>query len=242
MMNIKINRQEALDIFTSFEEAKGIPSNYFSNMDTTASHFRRDLLGFWNEAKKEKSDYQIDLSFALNIYEYFKEELNLTILEDSEFWFYICCVVVPDIVYERHGLVKEYYFSKPGRVYLQALWQYIHMTYQGDKEKTREALRNFNTDYIMQLSERTGREGYYLEVYREIARCLSLLPLNTVNKTIKNANLCRRVMIQNTAFSESVDMVFEQEIDKYVKMLFMACGVEEEEYDRCTYQETELYI
>ena len=230
-MRDRINRQEALDIFTLFEQSNGIPEDYFQNLDTNAQHFRKALLNFWEEAKKEKGEYQRDLSFALNIYDYFKEEVDSVLLEDSEFWFYICCVVVPDIVYERHGLAKEYFFFKPGRVYLQALWQYIHMTYQGDKETTKKAIQNFNTDYIVQFSERTGREGYYLEVYREIARCLSILPINIVNKTINGANLCRRVMIQNTAYSESFDLVFENEVQEYVKMLFKACGVEVEDYE-----------
>ena len=135
-MRIKINRQEAIEIFTLFEQANGIPDNYFQNLDSTALHFRKSLLGFWDEAKKEQGEYQKDLSFALNIYEYFIHEVEQVLLEDSEFWFYICCVVVPDIVYERRGLVKEYFFFKPGRIYLQALWQYVHMTYQGNPERT----------------------------------------------------------------------------------------------------------
>lgn len=230
-MRIKIDRQEALDRFTLFEQANGIPENYFQDLDTTALGFRKALLGFWSEAKKEKGEYQKDLSFALNIYEYFKEEVEPVTLEDSEFWFYICCVVVPDIVYERRGLAKEYFFFKPGRVYLQALWQYVHMTYQGDKEATKEALKHFNTDYIVQFSERTGRAGYYLEVYRQIAKYLAILPVDILNKSINGANLCRRVMIQNTAYSESFDLVFEKETNQYVKMLFKACGVEVEQYE-----------
>ena len=232
MLSRVLNKQQALLIFNNYVE-KGIDSSSIrDSLDFNYQRVRTDLFSFWGEANKQKGEYQKDLSFALKIYSYFEDKASLSMLENIEFWIYICCCVVPEIVEQRHGLNDEYFFKKSGRIYLQALWQFIHMTYQGSIEETQTTLAKLSTDYILQISERSGKEGYYLEVYREIARVLSILPQNVINKQINGANLCRRVMIQNTAYCDSLNLVFEDDAKEYVAMLFRACGVEVKDYEQ----------
>lgn len=105
------------------------------------------------------------------------------------------------------------------------------MSYQGNIEKTTKILEPFNTDYIMQLVERTGRNGFYLEITREIMRTLSLLPLKVINKKVNDSNLFRRVLIQNTAKMDNYNLVAENNPRKYVYDLFKSCKVEVEDYE-----------
>ena len=93
MINKTMSKQAAFEIFEKYVENECVPSNISENLDSTYLEVRRDLLAFWIEAKKEKGEYQKDLSFGLNLYEYFKDKTTLSVLEDVEFWVYICCCI-----------------------------------------------------------------------------------------------------------------------------------------------------
>ena len=96
---------------------------------------------------------------------------------------------------------------------------------------TKKILKKFNTDYILQLVERPGREGTYLEISREIIKYLALLPKEVINNKVAGANLMRRVLIQHTARINNYNLLVENEVKEYVKELFALCGEEIEQYE-----------
>lgn len=202
---------------------------YFDNLDEDYKRIRNDILEFL-ETSPIMLNYDFDLRFALEIYEYFNKKIfveNKEILASNyAFWRYICLKVFPDVVYKRHGLQVEYYYEKNVRLYFSTLWWYIEMAYQGNREKTYLALKNFTTDYILQLVERPGREGMYLEVSRGITKYLATLPSKVINEKYEDKNLIRRLLIQKTASEQNFNLIIEGKSDEYVKLLFKNCGVE----------------
>ena len=233
-MQIKtMTKDEAREIFEYYLSLGDIPQSAYGKLNSDYQRIRNDLLDFEEEALKESSAYKRDLNFGCLLYEYFKKQdfFNDTVANNLGFWIYLCVSVVPDIVFRRHGLVDSYFFEKSGRIYLQALWLYIHMSFQKDIETTKGMLEKLSTDYILQMAERTGRDGFYVDVYREIVRVITLLPTAIVNKKENGANLFRRVMIQNTAKTTVYNLVVEDKIKEYVRSLFKLCKVEVSDYE-----------
>ena len=188
---------------------------------------REEILAFKpNYDSKDKYDY--DLEFACKLYEYFnnKEWFSINLASNYNFWRYICVYVIPDVVFERFGFSIEHYCDKDVRIYIPSLWWYIHMSFCDNIETTKNMLKNLNDDYILQLVERPGRNGLFLDLYRDIMRVLCSLSDSVRNRKLNKANLFRRVLIQNTAQSDSYNLAIENKTYEYVKELFASCGVD----------------
>ncbi len=234
-MQIRVlSRDEASQKFCYYDSLGSIPESTFETLDPSYIKIRKDLLNFERLAAREDSIYKRDLTFACFLYEYLNKQdyFNDTVANNLGFWYYLCLMVVPDIIKRRHGLVENYYYGKSGRIYLQAMRLYIHMSFQEDMETTRKSLEKLSTDYILQMAERTGRDGFYVEVYREIIRIITILPSQIVNKKINGANLFRRVLIQNTAKTNVYNLLVENKVKEYVKNLFKSCKVEVSDYEK----------
>ena len=121
--------------------------------------------------------------------------------------------------------MPSYFYEKNVRIYLSTLWWYIHLTYQGDTQATYEILKDLNTDYILQLVERPGKNGVYLEITRCIVKFISKLSESDRNKKFNGANLFRRVLIQNTAKVDNYNLLLDGKVEKYVAGLFESCNV-----------------
>ena len=175
-----------------------------------------------------KDKYGYDLEFACNLYTYFnsKEWFSINLASNYNFWRYICVYVIPDVIYERFDFSVEHYYKKDVRIYIPSLWWYIHMSFYKDVETTKTMLKSLNSDYILQLVERPGRNGLFLDLYREIMRVLCSLSDSVRNRKLNKANLFRRVLIQNTAQSDSYNLIIEDKTNEYVEELFASCGVE----------------
>lgn len=232
MISHIIARDEAKEIFDKFQETNEIPVSIYSQLDSDMSYLRKKLLEIEEECYSTDL-YEKDLNFAIKLYKCLNDldGFNETLAGNVGFWRYLCLRVVPDIVYRRHGLVPEYFYLKSGRIYLQALWWYIHMTYQGSLESTFNALQYLTTDYIMNLVERQGRDGFYLPVSRAIFGILSKLPSSVRNQKVNGKILFRRIMIQNTAKQDNYNLAVEDKAYEYAKSLFAACKVEVEDYE-----------
>jgi hypothetical protein len=228
----KENSEELLQFLASNGEK--IPDSYFQTLDSEYQRMRSDLLAFEQASKQLASDdYGFDLEMASQIYEYFNslDFFNETVASNYGFWRYVCVKVVPDLTYRRHGYVPAYFYEKSVRLYIPTLWWYFHMSWQGTADETKKILRSLNTDYIMQLVERPGREGTYLGTTRAIMKYLGKLPPAVTSKKVGNSILFRRVMIQNTAKNENYNLAIDGKTDQYVKDLFESCGVEVEQYE-----------
>lgn len=232
MMINMINREDSKKQFEQFVSYGEIPEYIFDRLNKDYLGLRKAILKIEETSKNDKT-YMSDLQFALKLYAYLNSQdyFNYTIADNVDFWRYLCVCVVPDLIMRRHGLVANYFYQKSGRIYLQAMWWFIHMSYQGDSDSTYEALKRLNTDYILQFVERQGRDGFYLEVSREIIRVISKLPAAVVNKKIDGANLFRRVLIQNTAKQDNYNLTTDGKTKEYVNALFKACKVEVSDYE-----------
>ncbi len=231
----ELEREEAQKIFDSFADGKiKIDENYFSNLDESYLEMRKTILSWLSEHPLTKN-YDFDLFLALKLYSYFNNEnlegFNESIASNYGFWRYVCIKVVPDIIIERHGLIKEYFYAKNVRLYIPTLWWYIEMCYQGSVDKTYECLKDKSTDYILQIVERPGRDGMFLEVSRLIVHYLSILPDDVVSAECGGQTLLRRVMIQNTARGSNYNMILDNKADEYVQSIFSSCCVEVKDYE-----------
>ena len=116
----------------------------------------------------------------------------------------------------------------------QRPWR-LHLSWQGNIKSTEQILEscNFSTDTILNLEERTGRNGTYIDVYRMIMYFYGNLPASTIdefNKRIrkndKHATLFRTIMKLNTAKSVVIDpALYLGGTIEYVKSLYTDAGV-----------------
>ena len=233
MMKIEVlSRDDAATLFNQYVDAGFVPANLDNSLNGDYKKLRNDLLKIESELTQQES-YKKDLSLALKLYEYFNncEWFSETLAGNYGFWRFISLRVVPDLVYRRCGLNAPYFYEKTTRMYVPKLWWYIHMSYQGSLASTEKVLLSLNTDYIMQLVERTGRCGFFLEISREIMRQFSKIPSSVANKKVNGSNLFRRVLIQNTAKMDNYNLVVENDAQKYVEDLFLSCKVEVNKYE-----------
>lgn len=184
-----------------------------------------------------RKDYYTDVHLGLYLYKYLEDipEFNLRAAANDDFWRYLSLKVVPDVVAERWGKDNEsHYWSKPSRIWLRSIWWYVHLSWQGDILSTERVLESpyFSTDTIINLEERTGRKGTFINVYRYIMYFYSQLSKNELERyyrektNVKQGDLFRTIMKLNTAKV----MVMEPALflggeKEYARSLFIDAGV-----------------
>ena len=185
----------------------------------------------------EKKDYYIDVHLGILLYDYLWNTpgFNMRAAANEDFWRYLSVKVVPDVVSQRWGKDNEsHYWSKPSRIWLRSIWWYVHLSWQGDIQNTARVLESkcFSTDTILNLEERTGRKGTYINVYRYIMYYYSRIPQNIIdsyNKRLPNKQdtLLRVIMRLNTAKVLVIDpALYLGGENEYAKSLFKDAGVE----------------
>lgn len=180
------------------------------------------------------NSYKADTALGLELYSYFREQdfFTLRIAANDDFWRYLSVKVVPHIVAKRWGDENDDHFWKKNvRIWLRSIWWYVHLSWRGSLEDTKDILTspNFSTDSILNLVERSGRHGTFIEVYRYIMYFYSSISPDKLNQfnnsTQKHDDLFRIVMKLNTARTLVIDPALylggEQE---YVKSLFAEAG------------------
>ena len=185
-----------------------------------------------NDEIGSRRDYYKDVVFGIKLYKYLIRQkwFNLRIASDVGFWRYLSIVVIPDIVAQRWSFDNEdHYWRKPTRIWLRSIWWYIHLSWQDGSNATKEMLLSpmFNTDTILNLVERSGRDGMNIDVYKMIMKKYSLQEQNTLQKfkegSKKRDDLFRAVMRLNTARIMVYEPSFcEGGVEGYVTSLFDA--------------------
>ncbi len=202
---------------------------------------REDLQEFYKNVKEEcntnnKRDYYIDSHFGILLYDYLWRQsgFSLRVAANDDFWRYLSIKVIPDIIAERWGKENEsHYWSRSTRIWLRSIWWYVHLSWQGDMTSTTHLLESpcFSTDSILNLEERSGRKGTFINVYRYIMYYYSHIPKEIIEEFNKKINgreedLFRIIMKLNTAKVMVVDPALylggERE---YVRSLFTDAGV-----------------
>ena len=164
---------------------------------------RNEILAIYEEVK-DKKDYELDLYFGVKLYSYFNmiKGFNMRLASNDDFWRYLSLKVIPDIVAQRWGVDNaSHYYERGTRIWLKSIWWYIHLSWQSDEESTIEILKNNTTDEILNLVERAGRHGYYLNVYRNIMYFFAKIPQERryIATEGKSDRIFRRIMKLNTA-------------------------------------------
>jgi len=198
--------RQSLDKWRSSKEQPILNSDY--------AIIRNELLCVYNLLRNDiidddRKEYITDVLFGLGLYDYLSKQswFNLRTAANDGFWRYISVAVIPDIVANRWGIHKDNYFWKQSnRLWPKSAWWYIHLTLHNTLDETKNILlsKNFNSDTIQGIVERTGKKGTFVEVYREIIYQYSLLDLNILVKFRKQRllgsdSLFRAIMRLNTA-------------------------------------------
>ena len=195
---------------------------------------RNRVLEAYENASANGDGYQVDLSVGLCLYEILNPEKGFTLVmaNDDDIWRYISCKVFPDITYERYPkpakddirLNKKRFYLHTRRIWLKTLWWYIYLSWQGTTERTRNVLKDFGTDTISDLIERTG-EGYRIAVYRNLMLAYS----NTKNKSSETFNVIQK---QNLVNCRTVEPGLVEGAEKgYVDSLLRQLSIGEENVD-----------
>lgn len=179
----------------------------------------------------KKRDYIKDYRFGLVLYDFLNNEENFChrVAADMGFWRFFSIKIIPHIVYERwKDLNPSHYGAKSGRIWLKTIWRFIDLSWQGSIEETRHilSLDQFSTDTILNLEDRSGRNGTHVETYRKIVNYYAKVPQDGSIK-MKNDDLFRTVMKLNTAKLLVIEpSLYLNGEDGYVRSLFKEAGVD----------------
>lgn len=227
---IKMSKSEAI---RTCEDSNWDPTVVATIDDENLKQLRSDLLKiFPNELK----DYRLDVVYGIMLKAYFdtKPWFTLRLASSTEFWSGLSIKIVPDLVAKRHGTNLDYYYKKPTRIWLRAIWWYTFLAWQGNAEDTYAVLTApiFNTDSIVGLTERSGRDGIRLDLYESIMRIGSLVTSEQkakFNEKAKSSDtVFRAIMRINTSKTLTIEpSLYKGGVDEYVKHeLYDRIGIE----------------
>lgn len=209
---------------------------------------RRELTEFYEESVKQipkndiRKEYLLDVYFGISMYDYLNKQgwMNLREAANDEFWYYLSIKVIPNIVKQRYAklengvivnmnVLEERFFKTPARIWLKTIWWFIHIAWQTNKEETIRLLTKpaFNIDVMAGIMERTGKDGMYVNLYKEILKVYGDLKDEVRNNYKqylsqgKTDTLLRAVMRLHTARVLVTDpCLYEGGIGGYVGDLF----------------------
>lgn len=142
--------------------------------------FRDKIVLAWKDvdaAGKSLRTYQyhLDVKVGLTLYTFLRiNGFNQIYAETDDWWRFITVRLFPDLTYMRYPaddevrINRKRFFEHTRRIWLKTLWWYVHLSWQGDENRTEAVLEKLGTDAISQIIERPGR-GYRPEVFRAIA-------------------------------------------------------------------------
>lgn len=201
----KMNKKYAEDYFNEMvEENQNISAHYSSKYQDLRILIMKAYREALEELEIEEKDlknysniYKFDCIFAINLYTIFLGEeyhIKERIASNDGIWRYIQLCVVPEIIANRWGRDnKDRFYKVSRRLYLKILWWYVYLSWNNSIEETKGIIINdINTsDTLAQLVERSGKNGYRVELYRIIMK----------KKTEENVNTSefRKLMVLNSA-------------------------------------------
>lgn len=207
----ELSREASSDLFDEYchTEQPTCPETYAKLRDEILKLFVCTLseIGIDPEDINNKGNnyaYQVDCKFGLKLYQLLNDNYNMTIRTASseDVWRFLSVCVVPDLVQMRYGLDHpDRFWKKPKRIWLRVLWWYIHLSWQGDEESTFMVIKDNSTDEILQLVDRCGRDGFRIDLYREIMKQYAYMDISERRKE----RVFRRMMVLNTAKVQTIE-------------------------------------
>lgn len=181
--------------------------------------------------------YPIDVEVGLALYTHLiNHEFTPADAANDDVWRYISIKVVPDLTYFRYPdpekqakeqgcrINKKRFFSHTRRIWIKTLWWYVHLSWQGDSEKTRSAIEENGSNIISHFIETPGK-GYRVDVYRELMRLYSINP-------DKKDKLFRSVAKLNGAECRNIEpALMPGGVGEYCSILFNKVRIHEDNDD-----------
>lgn len=235
MLVKRLSRSEAREAMNIWIDSNGklpieVDGIYKDLRELIVNEYDKLAETYGRDGNQSYDKYRLDTQLGMLLYSYLKKAtwFSERTAEDDGFWMYLSLKVVPDIVAKRWNFDNEdHYWKKSVRIWLKVLWWYVHLSWQGNDSKTAELLlsNNFNTDTILNLVERVGRDGIYVDVYRKIMYYYGHLDVKTISNygskngdTDKKRTLFRSLMILHNATCVVIEPgLYPGGADGYVK-------------------------
>lgn len=173
----------------------------------------RDSLPLFASSGLEAGVYDIRAGFAL--YKILNERgFGVRQAADDGIWRHLSIIVLPDYVHSRWDKSQEARFWRHrSRIWLRALWWFVHLSWQGDEATTRASVDGMSTDDVVQIVERPGRRGFRVELYRAMVQAAGARPPGQRKiRQLMKLNTATVVMIEPSAFRGGVS--------RYVQALY----------------------
>lgn len=249
---IELNKYDSREIFEKLKN-NSVFDNY--NVDQDKKFYKKNVdtyyLGLYEKLHKQYDDvkrrlaydsdfkqkrlYGIDLLFGIELY-HILNDYGFTAYNacNDDIWRYLSLRVIPDIVYQRWGLAEARYYKTPNRIWLKYIWWYVYLSLyfnekngEIDYDKTEEILTKFNSDYALQIVDRSGSRGFNIDFTRKLVIKLyqndDLINQNNKLKYKEKSrdDTLRNIMKLYTARSKIFDLqLYEGGIDGYINDLF----------------------
>ena len=206
-----LSRSECQDMMDSWIDSKG---ENIPDVDSDYEAIRKDIEGMYHDTSESwdisygRHDYYVDVVFGLKLYDYLhnQEWFNLRVAANTDFWRYLSVAVVPQVVSDRWGFDNEdHFWKRPMRIWLRSLWWYVHFSWCNSMKETEALLLKpmFSTDTILNIVERSGKNGTNIELYRDIIKTYGNLSMEIITKFkergLKESDMFRALMKLNTA-------------------------------------------
>lgn len=157
-----------------------------------------------------------DIQVGLTLYRILSEcGFGVRQAADDGIWRYLSIVVLPDYVRSRWEKSQQEarFWRDRSRIWLRALWWFIHLSWQGDEDSTRASTFGMSTDDVVQIVERPGRRGFRVDLYRAMICAAGARP--------PGQRKLRQLMKLNTAMSVMVEpSAFGGGVTSYVQALY----------------------
>lgn len=219
-MDIKtLNMSEAAKRMTLWKENSNA---YLKNeLDNDYNNMREEFVNEFDAiSQNENKEYNKDYKFGLFLYKYMDENgFSVRQASNDNIWRFLSLCVIPDIVAERWTKVSEdRYYKSSNRIWLKTIWWYVYLSFNESLEKTEEIIKNNTTDEILNLVDRAGKKGYYVDLYRRIM--YYYWKARNIDKDIGTKDF-RRIMVLHTAMCCNTEPIFCIDgVDGYVRMIF----------------------
>ena len=218
----KLTLSEASELMNQWKEDSD--AYLEEKLDTEYLNIRKELIESYAKVDNGQK-YSLDYKFGILLnYILQKNGFTLRDASDDGVWRYLSMCVVPDLVGRRWGKDAEIrYYKQSSRIWLKTIWWYIHLSWQGSPKETAKVISSNTTDQILQLVDRSGSKGYYVEAYRSIMYYYWVAKQK--DKSISESDF-RRIMTLHTAMCRTIEPgLYVGGDNGYVKMLFSKLGI-----------------
>ncbi len=202
----KFNELKGADVF-----APGTLNADYDNLRAAV----RESLPLFADSDFDAGAYDIQMGIALH--RILNERgFGVRHAADEGVWRYLSLVVLPDYVKSRWDKSQAARFwSDRSRIWLRAVWWFIHLSWQGDEVLTRASINGMSTDDMVQIVERPGRRGFRIDLYRAMVKIAGARPLGQRKiRQLMKLNTATVVMVEPSAYrgglSEYVQILYQQ--------------------------------